>query len=925
MGTGQLTTNPGPGARATNQSKRKESGRRAAAVIAASVIAGSHAIVASASNTWTNGSGDGLWQTNTNWQLVGQPGTGDDLLFPTPGPISHTITIASGGVQAYGKSLQFDADYTIGGTNPLNLAGAPITVTGAATAAINAKIVSSTGLTKSGTGTLVLGGDNSTTITSGGDVHINAGTLRISADNNLGAAFKTWTNGTLEVDGTFTSMRRFEPSNGIIRVTAGNTLTLSANDQFGFSNTDTWTKDGPGTMKVTGHSSRFGATTLAGGTTILAGGDIGYGPLIVGNATLELGPYQFGTAYLSNNLTLNNGAVLRAVGPVIVTNPHLGGGDVNVTFATGTSPTDTLTPSLSNTFGGTVGSTINISGAGTVNLSAATNYPGNWSINSGTLRVTNAPLSLGTGNGAIAIGNGGTLQMAGSTLNRAVNLNDGSALRASGLVPTSALLSVAAGASVTLGGSGVGGDTLSIGGGSNKLNGGAGGTINIASGVVILNSATTFAGDWSINSGGTLRLTASATLGSGTSPVTINAGGTLELNSAGNLVTLSRDVNLNNGGTLKGGPVFNNAYGKVNVASGGSVTFSGLLQVGDQPNDLTGGGSGASIHVASSGDLALAQPSDVAANWSIDSGTLDISDDAQLGAAGNTVTINGTGAKLRTSQAAVNSSRDIVANVGTIEVGIEGATFGNVSGAGTLSVAKTGDGVLTINRIRTHGLVVSTGLVKIKADGTTTATSALDVLAVQDTGRFDLANNKMVVRATPVGSWNGTAYTNLTGEIASGRNQGAWDGVGGIITSQTDATSGDLTSVGIARASDALGIADAATATFAGQTVTGTDTLIAYTYGGDANLDGAITGDDYFQIDSGFSGGATGWFNGDFNYDGAITGDDYFIIDSNFPAQGAPLSGGEVAAVSAVPEPASLAVIMMSLAIGGRRRRSAGA
>ena len=104
------------------------------------------------------------------------------------------------------------------------------------------------------------------------------------------------------------------------------------------------------------------------------------------------------------------------------------------------------------------------------------------------------------------------------------------------------------------------------------------------------------------------------------------------------------------------------------------------------------------------------------------------------------------------------------------------------------------------------------------------------------------------------------------------------------------------------------------------------DAIAMYTYGGDANLDGAITGDDYFQIDSGFPAGAHGWFNGDFNYDGTITGDDYFIIDSNFPAQGAafPTSGGGLAGVAAVPEPASIGAVVALGGLGllrrGRRR-----
>ena len=119
--------------------------------------------------------------------------------------------------------------------------------------------------------------------------------------------------------------------------------------------------------------------------------------------------------------------------------------------------------------------------------------------------------------------------------------------------------------------------------------------------------------------------------------------------------------------------------------------------------------------------------------------------------------------------------------------------------------------------------------------------------------------------------------------------------------------------------------ADIGYATFGGVSVGANDTLVMYTYGGDANLDGAINGDDYFQIDSGFPEGSHGWFSGDFNYDGAITGDDYFVIDSNFPAQGAPYpTGAGLPGVRAVPEPANLAVCAAAAAASLILRRRAG-
>src|SRR5437773_4101749 len=98
-----------------------------------------------------------------------------------------------------------------------------------------------------------------------------------------------------------------------------------------------------------------------------------------------------------------------------------------------------------------------------------------------------------------------------------------------------------------------------------------------------------------------------------------------------------------------------------------------------------------------------------------------------------------------------------------------------------------------------------------------------------------------------------------------------------------------------------------------------------YTWGGDANLDGLLNGDDYFRIDSHVSqnGSVFGYHNGDFNYDGAINGDDYFIIDSNIAtAQSSPSfpTGGGATALTAVPEPVSVGGGALLLPLLRRRR-----
>ena len=105
-----------------------------------------------------------------------------------------------------------------------------------------------------------------------------------------------------------------------------------------------------------------------------------------------------------------------------------------------------------------------------------------------------------------------------------------------------------------------------------------------------------------------------------------------------------------------------------------------------------------------------------------------------------------------------------------------------------------------------------------------------------------------------------------------------------------------------------------------------TTRLVMYTYAGDANLDGKINADDYFQIDSNYNqngnNAAISFHDGDFNYDGKIDGQDYFLIDQAFADQGSialsPPLGGGLAGVSAVPEPAS---IMGLVVMGGRAER----
>ena len=213
-------------------------------------------------------------------------------------------------------------------------------------------------------------------------------------------------------------------------------------------------------------------------------------------------------------------------------------------------------------------------------------------------------------------------------------------------------------------------------------------------------------------------------------------------------------------------------------------------------------------------------------------------------------------------------------------VGAARVTFDTAKRVNALSIRSGGHARLTATD--GNGLLhIKGGHINITGDG------------VLDLGTNDLAINYAPGGgggggASPIGGWNGSAYTGVTGMIARGYNFGAWDG-SGIITSAAQAATG-VTTIAVAEAADVLYITGDETAWYGGDVLDATTVLVKYTYAGDANLDGAIDGADYGAIDNWVQfPGTTGFFNGDFNFDGVIDGADYGIIDNAVQFQEGPL------------------------------------
>ncbi len=212
----------------------------------------------------------------------------------------------------------------------------------------------------------------------------------------------------------------------------------------------------------------------------------------------------------------------------------------------------------------------------------------------------------------------------------------------------------------------------------------------------------------------------------------------------------------------------------------------------------------------------------------------------------------------------------------TVEVQGGSASFASDLGATALVTIDAGASATFTAAQHLRGLNLA-GSASLSLSGNNVL--VLKSLSISGAGQLDLSDNDLVLDysgASQIGSWNGSAYTGITGLLASG-------------AISSSAASGSVTGLAVADAADVLDFSAAQTALFSGETVDSTAVLVKFTYVGDANLDGVINGDDYAAIDGSFPQDVHGYGHGDVNYDGVINGDDYFAIDANFTTQGLPL------------------------------------
>lgn len=583
---------------------------------------------------WSGGAGTNAWGSGANWSPVGVPNNTSNVTFDNSIVALLPATVALG-ANRNANSLVFNTGNAFslingGGNRTLNLASGSITrsttSSGAQSLAFSTLALGANGnfsidgggtftissaisdggngysVTKNGSGLIILSGIN----TFGGDVNINAGTLSVGTDANLG---NTGVNNTIALNGgTLQATSSFAVNGnravnvgaggGTFDVSSGQTLTLGTAGQL--TGTGTLTKTSAGTLALGASNTGFaGNMNLNGGVT-------------------RLSAYDAAGTNTGSTVTLNNGAELEAAfgsntnfQPNIVINNgiirHTDASGVKAGFQNNTGTVTSLTingaAQLIDQDGGPASGFVSFDGvvklntganvtANAVNATDEVRFGGaqNITMSAGTTLTTTGAgkVTFGNASARTIIGQGTSTQQATLILGAASNIAN-------------------AGTSFQINGSGTGG--ISVQGVQAKVDSlmtdarlaattGSGGTLTIA---------YTDAGSRTLSSAANLAAASAVALGlqsnGGTFTLGTAGGGTNELNHWGGLLVgpnttaTFADNNVFNSGaslTLLGGTLklsnTNQTFGTLDVTANSVIDFSGAAGIFNINNLIIGVG-----------------------------------------------------------------------------------------------------------------------------------------------------------------------------------------------------------------------------------------------------------------------------------------------------------------------------------------------
>jgi autotransporter-associated beta strand protein len=650
-------------------------------------------------------------------------GTGESIFGASPGSFTADQITFNGGTLRASGNMNFSGTRGItleAGGGTFNTNGNTITLTNVVTG--------SGGFAKTGTGTLVVicntGGTGATYT---GATNVQNGTLQLSTINN---ALSQTTNVTLantagvifdlnDRNQTIGSLAGGGASGGNTtlgtgRLTVGNaTPTTYAGI---ISETGGITKQGAGTLTLTGANTYTGSTIINAGTlsisTIangLTNSNIGASSNTAANLVLGGGTLQ----YTGANASTDRAFTLMAA-------------------TTSTIDVSANTLTISGAAASTSGALVK-AGAGTLILSGANAYTGTTAINAGVLNVQNNT-ALGTVANGTTVSNGAALEIQGGiTIHaEALGLNgtgvggNGAFRNISGTNSFAGAITLAAASTIQ---SDAGALTLSgnmTGAFDLTLEGAAGGTVSGVIGTTagtltkndagtwILTGANTYTGTTTIN-GGTLQLNKSggSTLAN-SQVVTINSGGTLRVSTDQTLTGLT----LNTGSTLtvddgviltitstfgyNGGTINSSGTAAMAYAGTGVIIYAGNRTAGiewtatNNPNAVTINGA-AVVTLAANATTP---------------GNLTINSTAQLVGTGFTLTVGGDWSASTAGAYAggLNAASIVILN------GTGTRSFTHTGGATFRNLTFSGSGTYTINsniNISVNTLTISNGIVVV--------------------------------------------------------------------------------------------------------------------------------------------------------------------------------------------------------------------
>ena len=693
--------------------------------------------------------------------------------------VTATSWADSGGTLRLGSSsLGLTSITTVGGdvgydngvviSSPLIQNAATRLIVDGTDVATQAGVVSGTGAsTKTGAGTLVLTATN----TYAGGTFLNAGTLQVSSDANLGTALGglTFNGGTLENTAAFQTVRPVTlTGNGSFQTDAN--LILSGL----VSGAGALIKTGAGNLTLARNGNTYsGTTTISAGT------------LVVGNGTTS---GTLGTGAISDNASLvfNRSDTLTVANAISGTGSltQAGSGTTILTGANSYGGTTTIsagTLQLGNggTTGSIVGDVINI-GALAFNRSDATTFGGLISGSGGLQQIGSGTTTLTGANGYT----GATTVSAGTLI---VNGNQSAA---------TGLTTVNSGA--TIGGTGIIGGSVTVANGGTLAPGAVGttpGTLTI-NGNLGLNTTSSL--NYSFGQanvvGGAFndltRVNGNLTL-DGTLNVALTPGGSLNpgiyrvISYGGTLTNNTLDV-----GTLPPGTPPGTFFVQTSVANQVNLVNTAGLNLnfwdgaaGPKNNGVVNGGNG-TWHVLGNDD-----------NWTEQTGTVNApyanGAFAIFTATPGTVTVDNSLGAVTASGMQFASDGYVIsggtltlvgAPTSTIRVGdgsAAGASFIatiNSVLAGSTQLVKTDLGTLVLNGTNTYtgGTAINGGTVQVSSDSNLGAVAgglAFDGGTLRTTA--DITMN----RATALNAGGGTFETATGTQLTQ---QGDISGTGGL-------------------------------------------------------------------------------------------------------------------------------------------------